>query len=52
MTRKIVLMGLPTSGKSKTAGILAQILHTTWLDTDLEIERRCGQSVPWIFKEL
>lgn len=52
MTRKIVLMGLPTSGKSKTAGILAQILHTTWIDTDLEIQQRFGQSIPWIFKEL
>ena len=52
MIRKIVLMGLPTVGKSKTAGILAQFLHTTWVDTDLEIERRFGRPITWIFKDL
>lgn len=52
MTRKIVLMGLPTSGKTKTARLLAQMLHATWVDTDLEIERRFGKAIPWIFKEL
>ncbi|MDD7541852.1 MAG: 3-dehydroquinate synthase [Mobiluncus porci] len=52
MTRKIVLIGLPTSGKSKTAGLLAQALHADWVDTDLVIEQRFGKKIPWIFREI
>lgn len=52
MNRKIVLIGLPSSGKSKTAGILAQALRTDWVDTDLALEQRYGKDIPWIFQEL
>lgn len=52
MISKIVLVGMPTSGKSKTAGILAQALHVSWVDTDLVIEKRFGHKISWIFNEL
>ncbi|MCU9995335.1 3-dehydroquinate synthase [Mobiluncus mulieris] len=52
MVRKIILMGLPTSGKTKTAGILSQALKLGWVDTDLMIEEKFGHSIPWIFKNL
>lgn len=52
MSRKIVLIGLPTSGKSKTAGILAQSLGCSWVDTDLVIEQTFGHKVSWFFQQL
>lgn len=52
MSRKIILIGMPTSGKTKTAGVLSQALHLNWADTDLLIEEKYGHPIPWIFENL
>ncbi len=50
MTR-IVLIGFMGSGKSAVGRALARRLNVPLLDTDLEIERRAGKTVPQIFAE-
>lgn len=45
----IVLTGMPGSGKS-TVGRLIRLEGYTFIDTDLEIERRCGCKIKDIFK--
>lgn len=52
MSRKIILIGMPTSGKTKTAGVLSQALHLSWTDTDLLIEEKYGRPISWIFENL
>lgn len=47
----IVLVGLPGSGKSTVGALLAERLNRTFLDFDLEIERREGMPVSLIFAE-
>lgn len=47
----LVLVGLPGSGKSTVGLLLAQKLGRTFLDFDLEIERREGMPVSQIFGE-
>lgn len=46
----VFLCGLPGSGKSTVAPLLAQRLGLPSLDLDLQIERECGQSVPDLFR--
>jgi 3-dehydroquinate synthase len=48
----IVLVGLPGSGKSSVAPLLAARLGRRCIDTDTEVERRLGMSVPRVFAEL
>ena len=45
----IVLVGLAGAGKSTVGQLLADTLHRSFLDFDVEITRRCGMTVPEIF---
>lgn len=47
----IVLVGLPGAGKSTVGLLLAEKLGKTFLDFDLEIERREGMPITQIFGE-
>ena len=47
----LILVGLPGSGKSTVAGILARKLGRTFLDFDAEISRREGMSIPELFAQ-
>jgi shikimate kinase len=47
----LVLVGLPGAGKSTVGALLAQKLGRTFLDFDLEIERREGMPISQIFGE-
>lgn len=44
------LLGLSGSGKTTVGPRLAQTLHLPWVDTDSEIARHAGKSVPEIFQ--
>jgi len=45
----IVLVGPMGAGKSSVGRQLAAMLHWEFLDTDHELEARCGADIPWIF---
>lgn len=47
----LVLVGLPGAGKSTVGALLAERLRRTFLDFDVEIERREGASIANIFAE-
>jgi shikimate kinase len=47
----LILVGLPGSGKTTIGQAVARATSRTFLDIDLEIERREGQSVSQIFGE-
>jgi shikimate kinase len=47
----IILVGLPGAGKSTVGAMLGEQLQRTYLDFDLEIERREGMPVSQIFGE-
>ena len=47
----IVLVGLPGAGKSTVGALLGERLQRTFLDFDLEIERREGMPVAQVFGE-
>ena len=48
----VVLVGLPGSGKSTVAPLLAQRLGRGSVDTDADVERRLGMSVARVFADL
>lgn len=48
-TKNIVLIGMPGSGKSTVGRILADKLSRRFIDTDEEIEKAVGMSIPKIF---
>ncbi|MEP7001253.1 MAG: shikimate kinase [bacterium] len=48
----LILVGLPGSGKSTVAGMLARRLERSFLDFDAEISRRAGLSIGEIFAQL
>lgn len=50
-THPIVLCGFMASGKTATAKAMGAIIHSDYVDLDVEIERREGASIPEIFKE-
>ena len=49
--QNIVLIGMPGCGKSTIASLLSQKLGRTVVDTDQEIIRLAGKSIPEIFEE-
>ncbi len=51
MTPRVVLTGFMGSGKSTVGRALARSLGVAYLDTDAEIERRSGRSIPEIFAD-
>jgi shikimate kinase len=48
--RNIFLVGMMGAGKTTAGRMLARRLKRTFLDSDHEIERRCGVKVPVIFE--
>lgn len=48
---RVVLIGFSGTGKSTSSRLLAERLGWSWVDTDDEIERRWGTSVPAIFRD-
>ena len=47
----LILVGLPGAGKSTIGRVVAERLNRSFLDFDLEIERRQGKSIADIFGE-
>ncbi len=45
----IYLIGLMGSGKTSIGKVLARKIHRRFVDTDLEVERTLGQTIPEIF---
>ncbi|NMB14800.1 MAG: shikimate dehydrogenase [Gallicola sp.] len=48
-TENIILIGMPGSGKSTLGKALAEKLSRKHIDTDSEIEKKAGKSIPAIF---
>ena len=49
--RNIILIGMPTSGKSTAGVILAKVLGMRFIDTDLLIQERAGKKLSEIIPE-
>lgn len=49
--RHLWLLGLSGSGKSTVGPLLARALGLPWVDTDSEIARGAGKSIPEIFQQ-
>jgi shikimate kinase len=47
----IVLIGYRATGKTTLARLLAEQLGWTWMDADVEIERRAGKTIAKMFAE-
>lgn len=50
-TERVVLIGFSGTGKSTVARLLAERLGWAWVDTDDEIERDLGMTIPAVFRE-
>ena len=48
-SRTIYLIGPMGAGKSTIGRMLSRELKLPFLDTDQEVEERCGADIPWIF---
>ncbi len=48
--KRVYLVGLPASGKSRTGKFLAEVLGVPHWDTDKMVENLAGQDIPTIFK--
>lgn len=49
--RNLVLIGMPGSGKTLLGRLAAKILHREFFDSDLEVERRAGRTIPELFRD-
>ena len=49
--RNIFLIGPMGSGKTAVGRALARQLHLDFYDSDVEIERRTGVDIPYIFEK-
>ena len=49
MAPRVVLVGVPGSGKSTVAAAIAEQLALTHIDTDVVVEQNCGTSISNIF---
>jgi shikimate kinase len=49
LSGNIILIGMMGSGKTTVGKLLAKALHKTFIDSDDEIQRRTGVTVPHIF---
>ena len=47
----VFLIGPMGSGKTAVGKQLARLLHLTFYDSDVEIERRTGVDIPYIFEK-
>ena len=45
----VVLVGMMGAGKSTVGRIVADRMRRPFFDSDAEIERRCGRSIPAVF---
>ncbi len=50
-TKNIILIGMPSSGKSSVGKLIANTLQREFIDTDAEIERIANKPIPQIFSE-
>ena len=49
--QNIILIGMPGSGKSRIANLLADRLGRPCMEADAELEKAAGKSIPEIFKQ-
>lgn len=49
--KNIVLIGMPSSGKSTVGKLLAKILNKQFIDTDSDVVKLTGMEIPEILKE-
>lgn len=49
MTGRIILIGMPASGKTTVGRAVAQALSLPFHDCDREVERLTGRTIPEIF---
>ena len=47
--QNLILIGMPGSGKTTVAGVLAEKLNRPYVEADAELERQAGMSIPQIF---
>jgi shikimate kinase len=47
--RRVFLVGPMGAGKTTIGRMVARALELEFVDTDAEVERRCGADIPWIF---
>ena len=47
---RVFLVGISGAGKSSVAAVLAKRLGWKLQDSDAEVERRTGRSIPWLFR--
>ena len=50
-TENILLIGMPGSGKSTVGQLVAGMLNRPFVDTDAELEKAAGKTIPQIFAE-
>lgn len=50
-SKNIILIGMPGCGKSTVGTLLAQKCNRNFVDTDAEIVKRAGKSIPEIFND-
>ena len=49
--RNVILIGMPSGGKSTIGALLSKKLHRTFVDIDNHIPAAAGKSIPEIFSD-